>query len=131
MSRNTEKANVSNLWDKVEFFCGNHEKPIPMVIREGQSKFYACSKYMLKDEKHPDGHETGEKACSNRMSFDDAGSIVMALHSAMSNESADPGETIDFNGFSFKYKSYHITVMKYNEFTGKVKLSIINRKAIK
>lgn len=130
MARNSDKVSASNFWDKIEFYCGNHEKPILMVIQEGQSKFYACSKYMLKDEKHPNGHDRNEKACSNRMSFDDAGNIMMALHDEMSKASADPCESVDFNGFTFKCKSYDVTILKYNEFSGKIKLGIINRKVV-
>ena len=130
MSRSSEKVTVSNLWENLEFYCGNHEERIPMVIQEGQSKFFACPKYMLKDEKHPDGHEADEKACVNRISFDDIGNIMMALHSVMSNAVADPGEMIDFNGYSFKHKSYDVKILKYNEFTGKIKLSILNRKVL-
>lgn len=130
MSRNSEKASVSNLWNNIEFYCGNHKEPIPLVIQEGQNKFFACPKYMLKDEKHPDGHEADERPCVNRMSLDDTGNIMMALHNVMSNVLSDPEEMVDLNGYSFKYKSYDITVLKYNEFTGKVKLSILNRKVL-
>ena len=45
---------ITNIGKNLEIYCGNHAEPIPMKIMSGETAFYACPKYMLKDEKHPD-----------------------------------------------------------------------------
>lgn len=119
---------VKNFWSDIEFYCINgHDKPVKFVNREGDSPFYACPKYMLMDEKHPDGHEKGEPVCPNRVSFVDATNIVEKF-AAIVEESSLAGEVTDFSNFRFKYKLFNVHVLSYSD--KMIKIGILNRRAV-
>ena len=118
---------IKNIWSDISFYCINgHEHPVKFVRREGESPFYACPKYMRKDEKHPDGHEADELACPNRLSFNDSASIVEKFASIV-EESLLSGEVADFSGFKFKYKLYDVKVLFYSDKA--IKIGVLNRRA--
>lgn len=119
---------ITNVWSNISFYCNNgHEEPVKFVKREGESPFYACPRYMRRDEKHPDGHEMDEPACPNRVSFNDAASIVEKF-AAVVEESILSGEITDFSNFKFNYKMYQVTILSYDD--DEVQIGIINRRAI-
>lgn len=118
---------ITNISEEVEFYCNNHTEPIPLKIMTGNSAFYACPKYMLKDETHPDGHEENERACANRLSFDDAGNILMEFNK-LAFEAFKNDEFIDFTNTCFKCKYYDVKVLFYSE--DKICFGIVNRRAV-
>ncbi len=126
---------VKNIWKKTSFYCNNplHEEPVPMVFKEGAiSSFYACPKYMKKDSQHPDGHEEDERACANRLSFDAAQNIMMAISDKIS-EAYFKGIVIDLTGQTFRvrYASmiYEVSVLLHRQ--DKIKIGIVNTSAVK
>lgn len=119
---------IKNFWSKITIYCNNkHEKPIEFYVKEGQSPFYACPKYMLKDEKHPNGHTKDERACPNRLNFIDAQGIVEKF-SDIVEEDLLSNENINYEGLEFKYKHYIINVLEYTDKS--IKLGILNKKSI-
>ena len=70
---------VKNIWDGLEFYCMNHDEPVKMVEKRGVSTFYACPRFMLADDEHPDGHQKFEPMCKNNLSFAQAEKIVSML----------------------------------------------------
>ena len=119
---------ITNFSNDVEFYCINHAEPILLKIMTGSSKFYACPKYMVKDENHPDGHEVNERACANRLSFDDAGSILMEFNK-MASESGENDEFTDFTNACFECKYYNVKVLFYSD--SKICFGIINKRAVR
>ena len=120
---------ITNFWRDVQFFCLNHEKPVPMVVMTGQSDFYACPKYMLKDDEHPDGHENGEKMCMNRLSFTRAKSVVDAMMKVVEKDMASGIIAADYKGYTFTVAGIDVKVLKYSLNEG-IKFGILNRRAI-
>ncbi len=108
---------VLNFWKshKISFYCMNgHEEPVPMVIMEGDTPFYACPRYMALDEKHPDGHGPDEPMCMNRFSLTDAEDIVMKLSQIIEEDIMDDVYG-DYNGHVFEHKSLVVTVLHYED----------------
>ena len=121
---------LSNACSNIEFYCMNHEPPIPLyVFPDGNSPFYACRKYMTKDGAHPDGHEPDEKACSNRLSFAMAASIMEKISNAM-EDAINNGEIVDWTGWRFKYKGIQVRILEYGLHGRVLKVGILNQNAI-
>lgn len=119
---------ITNVWSNINFYCMNgHEEPVKFVRRDGESPFYACPRYMKRDERNPDGHEADVPACPNRLSFSDAASIVEKFASVV-EESILSGEITDFSNFKFDYNMIKVRVLSYDD--DEVRIGIINRKAI-
>lgn len=119
---------VSNLWKRIEWKCMEHRDPVPMyVFGDSNSPFYACPKYMLKDEAHPDGHERSEPGCANRASFDDVRHIVEILGSRIA-EDAENGEICDYTGMRMNWKTITAVVLRYGE--KKIEIGLQNRRKI-
>lgn len=123
---------ILNFWDNdnIKFYCiNNHQKPVKMTIMNGQTgQFFACPKYMLKDENHPDGHDTDERACSNRLSFMDAEEIVVALSKEVEDDLMN-GIMGDYTGTIIHVKQIDAKVLDYSD--SKIKIGIVNRRTIK
>lgn len=121
---------VKNIADKVRFFCiNNHKEPIEMVVKEGHSMFYACPKYMMQDEKHPDGYKRGEElACANQLSFIDASNVIFAFDKIV-GESILNNEIQDYKNYEFDYKQIHVKVLSYSD--DRLDLGIVNRRTVK
>ena len=120
---------LKNFWEGLSFYCMNgHDDPVPMTVMTGSSAFYACPKYMLKDEEHPEGHEYGERACANRISFVDAERIVSKLSDEVSAAYLRD-EIPDMTGYSFSFKTINVKVLRFKE--GDIRLGIVNRKAVR
>lgn len=130
---------ILNYWSNhvIGFYCMNHEEPIPMSIKEGTSRFYACPRYFAMDKAHPDGHTPAEPPCMNRISFDDATKIVEKLMEIIS-EDLMSDVYADYNGMEFSFKSITVTVLQYEEKNREesdendppIKLGIYNHMAI-
>ena len=119
---------LSNFWDGVTLYCMNgHEEPVPMIYKEGNSLFFACPRYMLADENHPDGHRRNEPACPNRLSYYDAEKIISRLSEQVA-ESLVNDEVCDYTGYQFKFKNIHVRVLHYSE--GDIRLGILNKGAL-
>lgn len=120
---------IQNFWNNISFYCINgHEEPVPMVVMEGSSAFYACPKYMLKDEKHPDGHEPDERACPNRISFIRANTIVEKFMKRVEADNTD-NMFMDYTNMEFKYDGITVRILKYSPTD--VRIGIINKRAFK
>ena len=119
---------ILNLWNGITFYCMNdHEEPVPLKVQQGESAFYACPRYFLFDNDHPDGHMPGEKACHNRISFRDAEGVVSEL-SKQIEEDMEEGCIADYTGLKLTYRHIRATVLKYAP--GKIKIGILNRMAV-
>lgn len=119
---------LKNLWSRIELVCTNHKEPVPMYVYEGSATpFYACPKYMRKDEDHPDGHEENERGCSNRASFDDIRHIVEKLCQQISDDEKMFTYT-DYTGMHLKWKMIEAVVLKYSD--TKIVIGIHNTKEI-
>lgn len=125
---------VKNLWARSTFYCTNrHLKPVEMHVQQGtekQSNFYACPKYFLKDDNHPDGHEADEPPCYNRLNFIDAEGVVGKFEKLMEQDVSDGSvEMIDYTGTRFRYKSIDVVVLKYG--FDEVRFGVVNQKALR
>ena len=71
-----EKQIIKNLWGMTKFYCGHgHEVPVEMTYKVGPSSmFYSCPRYYVDKENRPN-----ERACANRLSFEDAEAIILKL----------------------------------------------------
>lgn len=119
---------IKNLWEKIELLCMNHEEPVPMYVYTGaMTPFYACPKYMLKDEDHPDGHEPYESGCANRASFDDIRHLVELLGKEIEKEESDCSY-FDFTGTKLHWKTINAVVLDYSPQS--IKLGIMNTRDI-
>ncbi len=121
----------------------NHEKPVKMTIMERhtnlavgggnqvdyQTVFYACPKYMLKDDEHPKGHEANEPACGNRLSFS-AAEEIMKIFAKTVEEDLKNGIYADYKGFSFRYKNIDVQILDTDPMSEAMKVGILNRGAI-
>lgn len=123
---------VRNFVSNPQFYCINgHEKPILMQERERtddtKDDFFACPKYMQKDEKHPDGYGEGERGCTNRLSFSDAANILLEFNKIVEEDMQDD-MIVDYTNLTFNYKQIKVTVLKYGSDT--LWLGIYNKRAI-
>lgn len=117
---------LKNLWSQIELQCLKHH--VPMYVYEGTgTPFYACPKYMKKDEKHPDGHEENERGCANRISFDDYRHLVEKI-SADLEKALLNNEMPDLTGNKYHWKSVDAEITKYTD--KKIILSVLNKKEI-
>jgi len=116
---------IKNIWNKVTFFCMNHEEPLPLYEYQSEREtFYACRKYMKKDEDHPDGHEDGEPACFNRLSFTTAADIVSRF-SAIAEEDLLIGNQADYKNMTFVVKNIKVKVLRYTP--SEIRFGVLNR----
>ena len=118
---------ITNIWQKITFYCLNHDEPIPMVVQQGESAFYACPQYFLFSDEHPDGHMPGDRACHNRISFRDAEGVVSAL-TAQIEADMDDDIFADYTGLRVTYRHIQATVIKYG--SRSIKIGVINRMAV-
>jgi len=107
----------------------NHKEPVPLIIMQGDTPFYACPRYFRKDDEHPDGHEADDKMCLNRLSFTKAQSIVDKMMKVVENDRANGIFTADYKGYTFTVSGIEVTVLKYH-FGAGIKFGILNRSAI-
>jgi len=119
---------VKNLFDGLTVYCLNHEEPVRMDVKSGSSLFYACPKYMRKDDEHPDGHEETERACANRISFTDLEKIMEQISQEV-EDAAFAGQEFDITGLRGKIRTLEYRVLKYEP--GDIRLGILNRMAIR
>lgn len=124
---------VKNLSGKAQFYCMNHPVPIPLIVRQRtddrNDNFFACPKYMRKDDAHPDGfdREAGETGCANRLSFSDAADLLDKFNKTVETDLMN-GEISDYQGYRFTHRQIQAQILKYG---GKeLRIGILNRKAI-
>lgn len=121
---------IENFWNNIEMYCGNnHKEKIKFTTREGKDTFYACPHFMLKDDKHPDGHEKDEPQCYNRVAFADALGIVEKLSNKIEKDLSNNIKD-DYTGYKYKYKFYMVEVLSYKEKGFQIKLAITNTKIL-
>lgn len=119
---------IKNFWEQIHFYCiHGHEEPVPMKVMSGQTPFYACPRYMLKDEEHPDGHEPGEQGCANRVSFTLAMSIVDRFSKVVEEDTAQ-GNIADYTNMKFTFNGVEVKILKYSPTD--VRIGVLNRKAL-
>ena len=123
-----KKLMIKNLWSKVELVCTNHKEPVPLYVYNGAiTPFYACPKYMKKDDEHPNGHEENERGCSNRISFEDVRHLVEKFSDQIETDIMN-GEMCDYTGFKFHWKTIDAVILKYSD--DKIVMGVTNRKEI-
>lgn len=104
---------VKNLWSKISIYCMDHEKPVRMYVYTGsETPFYACPRYMLKDDDHPDGHAPDEKGCANRASFEAVRHLVEELGRKI-EEDAENGIVMDYTGTKLKWRQISAQVLSW------------------
>lgn len=115
---------ITGSWDDVTLVCGHrHKEPIPMVIQNGPSSpFYACPKY------REENREPGERACNNRLSFQDYTTMLNHLHKLLIEaELADE----QINLLHYKWKDRKGTEFQVLEQNGRhLVIQVYNKKAI-
>lgn len=122
-----------NVPQQVTFYCNNnHPTPLPMKIKEGNSKFYACPHFMRKDNVHPDGYIPGvETACTNQLALSDAGDIIYEF-SKLQQEDIMNGEVAnDYTSlvFSLPHRKIKVKVLKYTDEV--IHFGVINTAAVR
>lgn len=118
---------IKNFWDGISVYCLNHEKPIRMIVMEGDTPFYACPRYMTKDEKHPDGHEPGEMMCRNRISFSAFTKVVEKYMSIVESYERQ-GCVGNFTGLTFEAGGVQAKILR--DSVNDVRIGILNQKAL-
>ena len=119
---------IKKFWEYIHFYCLNHEEPIPMTIMEGDTAFFACPHYMIKDEKHPYGREQQEKMCVNRLSFAQATKIVDKFMKIIDADGFNAVGT-DYKGLKFKVSGIDVRILKYSQ--SDIKIGVWNRRSAK
>lgn len=94
----------------------------------GASDFYACPKYMRKDDQHPLGHDEDERACPNRISLYEEPQIVEALNKII-EEDLMSGVIADYTNLVFHYKHIEAKILKYSD--NEIVISLLNKKAVR
>ena len=117
------------IWSKIKWVCMHgHDEPVPMVVMHGSTPFRACPRYMLKDDKHPDGHGVDERACANRLSpYDEAG--IVELISADMGEALYSGDVLDLTNARYYYNGIDVTVLRHTD--KEIILGVTNRGALR
>jgi len=120
-----EKQIIKNLWGMTKFYCGHgHEVPVEMTYKVGPSSmFYSCPRYYVDKENRPN-----ERACANRLSFEDAEAIILKL-SDIILEHEKNGQEFDLTNYQMTYKQIQVRVLDYKP--NKMKLEILNRRALR
>lgn len=119
---------IKNFWNNVKFYCiHEHPKPVLLVPMEGESTFYACPKYMLQDEAHPDGHLPDERQCANRISFTRAQSVIDRFMKIVEEDTAS-GDLMDYTNMKFSFDGIDVKILKYSP--DDTRIGIVNRRAL-
>ena len=105
---------LKNLWDKVEFYCCNHNEPQLMYEYPSNTPFYACRRYMRKDTLHPDGHEDNEPSCTNRLSYYAAASVLEKLNELIEAEMDDDCFG-DYTDMAFVSRGMRIRILDFTD----------------
>lgn len=115
---------IKNLWKNTCFCCGyRHETPVEMMFNDrGESLFYSCPKY------YPQNRTPEEQACPNRMTTIDAEGIINKFSEIIENDLAN-NKDVNYTGFMFKYKTIDVKIINYSP--DKIKIQVINKKALK
>ena len=120
-----QKQIIKNLWGMTKFYCGHgHEVPVEMTYKDGPtSMFYSCPRYYVDKTNRP-----GDRACANRLSFDDAEAIILRLSDVIL-EHEQKGEEFDLTNYRMNYKQVQVKVLKYSP--QEMQLEILNRRALR
>lgn len=109
---------IKNLWAVTKIYCGNHEEPIEMILKQGpKSLFYACPDYEKRYQ--------GEKGCPNRVSTE----IVEKILEHIAAKIQSVGSGINLTGYKFTVSNVSCTVLKHHPY-GALSLMLINKKVI-
>lgn len=122
-----------NIPQKVSFYCNNnHTAPLPMTVKEGNSKFYACPHYMRKDDSHPDGYTPGEEtACTNQLSLSDAGDVMYEFSKIQQEDILNGEVNNDYTNMKFNlpHRKIQVRILKYNDDV--IHFGIVNTAAVR
>lgn len=123
-----------NITQKVSFYCNNdHPTPIPMTIKEGNSKFYACPHYFMReDDVHPDGYTPGEEtACTNQLALSDAGDVIYEFSKILQEDILNGEMANDYTSLSFSlpHRKIKVKVLKYTDDV--IHFGIVNSAAVR
>ena len=120
---------ITNIWNKINFYCDNHKEPIPFIVQQGVqsqagsfSSFYACKKYNKQER------EENEKPCLNRLNFFDAEAIVKEISKKLADAEFN-GIEINLTNMNFKTKNIDVRILKHT--SDKIDVAILNRKVFK
>lgn len=125
---------VKNIAEHASFYCMNeHAEPVLMIQRartdDNKDNFFACPKYMRKDEQHTNGFGEGETGCKNTLSFALAADILFWFNEMVETD-MNSGIMSDYEGCKFTFKNQvEVTVLKDD---GKeLRFGVLNKKAIR
>ncbi len=111
---------IKNLWSFTKFYCDNHDKPVPMIFKQGpKSLFYSCPEYAKRYQ--------GGKGCPNRMSIEDAEKILEVI-SERKEEDRKANLMSNLTNFRFNVKGIECRVIKDDY--GCLSIAIRNKHAI-
>lgn len=115
---------ITGSWNDVKLVCTHrHEEPIPMILQEGKTLFYACPKY------HTENREEEERACNNRLSLEDYTKMLEHLHNKILDAELND-EHIILTNYTWKdRKGTELTVLEHNG--SKMTIGVMNKRAIK
>ena len=114
---------ITKIWNNIELYCGNHEVPVKMTIKDGGlSLFYACPKY------YPENRDEHELACVNRINFVDFEKFVNHISSLL-EEAENNNSSLNLTNYKWIYKSIEFNIIYHDEEL--IKVVMINKRAIK
>ena len=117
---------IKNLWNNTTFYCGHdHNEPVKMEYKTGESMFYSCPRYYVDNKNRP-----GERSCANRMSFADAEKILDKITDEIT-EIEEAGGVVNIKNLQFDYNGIHVKVLSHDPISDKLEVEILNRKALK
>lgn len=117
------KKMIKNIWNTIEVYCNHrHEKPVKMEIQEGtHSLFYACPKY------HAENRLDNEPTCPNRINLIDYEAMIDHISEILESSELN-GEVTNLTNYCWVSKAIEFKVFEH---TDKIKLIMLNKKAVK
>lgn len=120
---------IKNLWKNTKFVCMCHDPVVKFQYQQGHaeinqnaSMFYSCPKY------YPENRDKIERACSNRLNFNDAEAIINKVSDIIETDIRN-NKFINYEGYKFKHKTIECKILHYSE--DKLTIGIINKKAMR
>ena len=114
---------IKNLWKNTKFCCGYRHDPVEMIFNDrGETLFYSCPKY------YPENRTSEEQACPMRLNTVDAEAIIGMLSDKIESD-IKKGIDMNYTGYTFKYRQIEVEVLEYSP--DKIRVQILNKKALK
>lgn len=113
---------ITGSWGDTKLMCGNHEKPVEMVIQQGpHSLFYACPKYF------GENREAGEHICANRLNLVEFDKMLDHINALLCEEAA-VNNAICLTNYSWKSRGVEYKILSHT--SSGIVVQCLNRKAL-